>query len=128
MIHKFDPLIYPRKIWITYDATAKELNEMFPDGDGEGKRFTDNDLESSYAITYSVGVKEPECQGGYLLRFESKGVMTSWNLAHESIHAATGIFRDIGASADVDNDEPFTYLVSWIVKCCEQVKAEGETK
>ena len=128
MIYKFDPLIYPRKIWITYDATAKELNEMFPNGDGTGRIFTDNDLESSYGVTYSVGTVEPECQGGYLLRFESKDVMTSWNLVHESIHAASGIFRYIGASVDADNDESFTYLVSWIVKCCEQVKVEGETK
>lgn len=125
-IHQFDPLIYPRKIWITYDATAKELNEMFPDGDGEGKRFTDNDFESSYAITYSVGVKEPESQGGFLLRFQDKESMTPWNIAHECIHAAAGIFRYIGASVNVDDDETFAYLVSWMCKCCEKTKEEQQ--
>lgn len=122
MIYKFDPLIYPRMIWITYDATSKELNEEFPNGDGTGKMFTDNDLESSYATTYSVGTIKPESQGGFLLRFESKESMTSWIIAHECIHAATGIFSYIGADVNVDNEEPFAYLVSWIIKCCERVK------
>ena len=27
MIHEFDPIIYPRKLWITYDATPDELKE-----------------------------------------------------------------------------------------------------
>ena len=50
--------------------------------------------------------------------------MTSYNIVHECIHAATGIFSYIGASVDVDNDEPFAYLVSWLVKCCEKLKEE----
>ena len=44
------------------------------------------------------------------------------DIVHESIHAANGIFSYIGAEADVNNDEPFVYLVSWIVKCCERTK------
>lgn len=122
MIQVFDPVIYPRKIWITYDANAKELNEMFPDGDGAGKVFAEDDLKDSYGATYSVGVVKPERQGGFLLRFPNKETMTTCNVAHECVHAATGIFRYIGAAVDVDNDEPFTYLVSWMVKCCEIVK------
>lgn len=122
MIHEFNSVIYPRKIWITYDATAKELNEMFPEGDGSGKVFTDDDLKDSYGAEYSVGVVKPERQGGYLLRFPNKETMTPWNIVHESIHAANGIFSYIGAEVDVNNDEPFVYLVSWIVKCCERTK------
>ena len=29
MIHEFDPVIYPRKLWVTYDATTEELNAKF---------------------------------------------------------------------------------------------------
>ena len=126
MIYEFDPLIYPRKIWITYDATAKELNEMFPEGDGTGKVFSDDDLKDSYGAEYSVGIIKPERQGGFLLRFPNKETMISCNIVHECIHAATGIFRYIGASVDVDNDEPFVYLVSWLVKCCEKLKEEQQ--
>ena len=126
MIHEFDPVIYPRRIWITYDATAKELNEKFPEGDCSGKVFLDDDLKDSYGAEYSVGVVEPERKGGFLLRFPNKETMTPCNITHECIHAATGIFKYIGASVDTDNDEPFTYLVSWIVKCCETVKEKGE--
>lgn len=43
MIYTFNPVIYPRKVWMTYDATSEELNEMFPTGDANENRFNDED-------------------------------------------------------------------------------------
>lgn len=37
-------------------------------------------------------------------------------IAHECVHAANMIFEHVGAKIDLDNDEPYAYLVGWLVK------------
>ena len=115
MIHTFDPVIYPRKLWVTYDATPEELNEMFPTGDINGEPFKKE--EGYYGITYRTMDKNDK--GGVLIRFaDNKEAMSSWNITHEAIHAAGYICDYVGIGADWDNDEAFAYLTTWIVKCC----------
>lgn len=124
MIHEFDPVIYPRKVWITYDATPEELNEIFPSGDTNGNKFKDE--VGYYGITDRV-CRGADNKGGVLIRFANKKeAMTSWNIAHEAIHAAGFICHYVGIVADFANDEAFTYLASWIVKCCEKAKEEQQ--
>lgn len=124
MIHEFDPVIYPRKLWITYDATADELNEAFPSGDINGKRFEDE--EGYFGITYRTKKGDTQ-KGGVLIRFaDNNEAMTSYNMVHEAIHAAGYICRYVGIEADWDNDEAFTYLATWIVKCCESIKEKED--
>lgn len=117
-IYEFDPVIYPRKLWITYEATNEELNKMFPYGDSDGRRFEDE--KQYYGITYKTADKENK--GGVLIRFESKDAMTPWNITHEVIHAAGFICKYVGIEPDFENDEAFTYLATWIAKCCCKVK------
>lgn len=123
MIHEFDPVIYPRKIWITYDATPDELNDYFPTGDYLDNKFKE---ENGYeGITYRTADRNNK--GGVLIRFaDNNEAMESWNMLHEAIHAAGIICQYVGIQADFDNDEAFTYLATWIMKCCERVKKEGE--
>lgn len=119
MIHEFDLVIYPRKLWITYDATPEELNEKFPSGDYFGNRFKDE--EGYYGITYRTADKDNK--GGVLIRFDGKeDSMSPSSMIHEAIHAAGHICKYVGIVADFDNDEAFAYLAGFIVKCCEEVK------
>ena len=121
MIHEFDPVIYPRKVWITHNATVKELNEMFPSGDLYGNKFKEE--EGYFGITYRTQRGDTK-KGGVLIRFaDNKEAMASWNMVHEANHAAAHICDYVGIKADWDNDEAFVYLATWIMKCCEKVKA-----
>jgi hypothetical protein len=123
MIHEFDPVIYPRKLWVTYDATSDELNEYFPTGDINDNKFKDE--TGYYGITYRTQNKDKK--GGVLIRFaDNKESMQSWNMIHEAMHAAGHICDYVGIQADWDNDEAFVYLTTWIVKCCEKVKIHNE--
>lgn len=120
MIHEFNPVIYPRKLWITYNATADELNEYFPTGDYLGNKFKEEN--GYYGITYRTERGSTK-MGGVLIRFaDNNEAMESWNVLHEAIHAAGIICQYVGIQADFENDEAFTYLATWIMKCCEQVK------
>lgn len=124
MIHEFDLYIYPRKLWITYDATPEELNKEFPRGDTNGHLFK-NVPDFSYAVTDVTG--NVDDKGGVLIRFHDRDAMNMENILHESIHAANFVFDYIGATHDVNNDEPYAYLVSYIAKCC-RIARDNEVK
>lgn len=111
VLHEFDPLIYPRKLWVTIGT------DKFPDVFDE---VCDWD-ESAYAITSNVHDKVND-RGGILIRFQNKSAMTADVITHEATHAAMEIFDYIGAQIDLKNQEVFSYLCGWIAKCIAQVK------
>lgn len=113
-VYQFDPQIYPRKLWVAVEVPTEELNEKFVD---EIK-----DMDDSYdAETLPIQQKEP-LLGGVLVRFENLKSMRSDNIAHEATHAALEIFDYVDARIQYDNQEPFAYLVGWVVKCIDEVK------
>ena len=115
-IYQFDPQIYPRNLWVSVGASVEELQEKF------GKEDIKEDLDDSYyAETYPVQQKET-LLGGVLIRFQDLKAMTPENMAHEATHAALEIFDCCDCRIDVENQEPFAYLVGWIVKCIEEVR------
>lgn len=119
MIHEFDTIIYPCKIWITYDATVEEIADEFPRGDGNGKVFRSVESYNAYAITDFL--QNEDRKYGVLIRFDGKDAMTISNITHESVHAAQHVFNFIGADANDNSGEPFAYLTSFAAKCCEEV-------
>lgn len=113
-VYQFDPQIYPRKLWVAVGVPTEELNEKFVD---EIK-----DMDDSYdAETLPIQQKEP-LLGGVLVRFENLKSMRPDNIAHEATHAALEISDYVDARIQYDNQEPFAYLVGWVVKCIDEVK------
>ena len=115
MVYQFDPQIYPRILWVATGASTEELQERF------GKESIKDMSDSSYAETDCVQQKEP-LLGGVLVRFEDLKAMTPEIMAHEATHAALAIFDYCGCRIEIENQEPFAYLVGWIVKCIEEVR------
>lgn len=113
-IYQFDPQIYPRKLWVSVGTSTEELNEKFVE---EIKDIDD----SADAETWPVQQKEP-LLGGVLIRFSDLKDMRPDNIAHEATHAALEIFDYVEARIQYDNQEPFAYLVGWVVKCIDEVK------
>lgn len=37
-------------------------------------------------------------------------------IAHESVHVANYLYDIVGAEVDIRNDEPYAYLIGWIVE------------
>lgn len=112
-IFEYDPAIYPRKLWVSVGASTKELNEVF-------EKMGDMD-DSAIATVYSVCRTENKI-GGVLIRFNNRMDMTPSVIAHESVHAAMGIYSYVGAEVDLDNQEPFAYLVGWVADCAWKAK------
>lgn len=95
-------------------ASVEELQEKF---ECEIKELD----ETCYADTWVVRQKEP-LLGGVLIRFPDLKAMTPENMAHEATHAAIEIFNYCDCRIDVENQEPFAYIVGWIAKCCDEVR------
>ena len=109
-IHEFDPVIYPRKLWVA--VSTYTFSDRF-----EGVSEWDDTAD---AIVDCVRDKLRNL-GGILVRFESKNA-TIANIAHESSHIAMNIFDYIGAKVDLANQETFSYLVGWVADCINQVR------
>jgi len=110
-IHEFNPLIYPRRLWVTISK------DTFTDRFDNVSEWDDE----CYAMVDCVHDKQRNL-GGVLVRFENRKAINVETISHESSHIAMEIFGFIGAKVDLSNQEPFSYLVGWIADCINQVK------
>lgn len=116
-IHQFDPVIYPRKIWI---AVGTESVPSLDVGEFD---------ENANAMVDSAYDKENNL-GGFLIRFKDLSQMNFKNITHESIHAAMNILDYCEITVNPIYQEPLCYLAGWIAQCCGEVKEfeSGELK
>lgn len=119
-IHQFNPEIYPRKIWVVKGGSLKQIIEMFVQTDG--KELDLSDVGKYDAITCNVMMREKPHSFGELIWYTRISKMNTDTIAHESVHAAMDIFDDVHCDVDVNNQEPFAYLVGWIADCIDQVR------
>lgn len=120
-VHKFDPVIFPRKVWIAKGGVKKDIADLFCDMDGDPYWLSKRVLEHSYAITDDVIESSTEDYGVLVWLHEPK-MITTGTIAHEADHVANLIFKAIGATVDVQNDETHAYLVGFVANCIERVK------
>jgi hypothetical protein len=119
-IHRFDPELYPFKLWVTITNNGDALAERFIDLDRRGKsEIHPNDLVNAEAITYYVQERETGMKG-VLVSYTEKKYMSVKNIAHEATHVARKVWDHVGE--DVTGEEADAYLVGWIAKCIDEVK------
>ena len=121
-IHEFDPVIYPRKLWIVVTDSERILRDNF-EYEGDIKDV----LETSDAFVFGCQNKE-SLKKGVCLCFLKKSLISTKYIAHESVHVASQIFFDCNMTMGFNDgkDEHFAYLVGWIAECCEKVKLNKE--
>lgn len=116
-IHEFDPIIYPRKLWVAVNPKKEQLYDAFDDLD------YDEVLSERWNATaiYLVREKQLGFLGG-LIVFKNKREITIENITHEATHIAMDMFTDLGIEFNGASQEAFAYFVGWVASCCEQVK------
>lgn len=117
-IYEFHPQIYPRRLWVAVGGTFKDIKSLFTTMNEEELEYVENCL----ATTYMVQTKSNEHYFGHLIWFPSAKDMTAKNITHEAFHASMDLFGMIGCKMHYDNQEPFAYLVGWVVDCIDKVK------
>lgn len=119
-IYEFDPVIYPRKLWVAKGGEAKDLIDVFSDRCEKDLQL--DDVENLYgAISYTV-IRKSDGMFGELVWFPTIKHLTVKNIGHESSHVAVNIAHDMNIRIDYENDEPFAYLIGWLCDCIDKVR------
>jgi hypothetical protein len=64
-IHKFDPAIYPYKLWVLVDNSTNLITEKFDEYDGKPIVFNPGDVDHCAAFAMPVMEKENQAIWGY---------------------------------------------------------------
>ena len=117
-MHEFDPIIYPRKLWVVVTESEEFIHDNFDieyDIEGFSNKFD--------AIVFPAQIKEGNYLG-VIVAFRSKSEMSVKNIAHESVHISSVIFNDCNMTMGFDGgkDEHFAYLTGWAADCINSIK------
>lgn len=111
IVYEFDPVIYPRLLWVGIGVDEEFYNQHF-EGDNGGKlNFQSNG--GYYGVTFDEIVNKETLLKGDLVVFQSKNDMRMGVIAHEASHVVDGIENAIGME---HGDEPSAYLYGRVCK------------
>jgi hypothetical protein len=119
LIHQFDPVIYPFKLWVTCTDKYHTLNERFYHA--HNREDLNKDVFDTHEATCFM-VKERVDNGkfGCLVAFTEREYFNIKNIAHEASHVVDFLFTHI--SEDNPGDEAKAYFMGWVVDCMNQVR------
>lgn len=117
-VDRYDPIIYPRKLWVTGDVIG--LNKIF--------KFNKLDNTKEECISaYDEGE-----YGALVIIMDSS--IEAGGEAHEAVHVADYIFDELGmyTQSFADHNEQYAYLVGWVAGCISKtlvnIKREYDTR
>lgn len=119
IIHQFDPVIYPIKLWVSVTTDLKALSDRFCNADTK-KDIDVFFIDRHEAACYYVQQKEKPTNYGILIATTSKYYLTTKLIAHEATHGADFMWQHMGERET--GDEANAYLTGWIADCIEAVK------
>ena len=102
MIKRYDPIIYPRKLWVAVNPTYKEIGDNFIQEDNclSEEQF-DELLDNSNAVTVnSIMHRRSKCKGHLVIIFD------------ETI----GMMTELGEEPKGDLEQN-AYLLGWVAEC-----------
>ena len=119
-IHEFDPLIYPRRLWVVTNANKRGLLESFDFKNAEG---LDLALKNNSAVT-ALATNKSSGYIGVIVFTTSKKYLKGSTIAHEAVHFADAVFEELSMTSQYfrDGNEPYAYLVGWAAKCINEAR------
>lgn len=118
LIHQFDPVIYPFKLWVCITDNLSAISERFNEYPS-GNEFEVTNTEKMLAFTQNVQQKSDGLVGSIIVFKKKKDCITRL-IAHESTHAARMLWDHVGERES--GMEADAYLVGWIADCIEKVR------
>ena len=126
MINAYN-IFYPIKIYIGIGETTEQFDETSitaTSSDFIQENIRKRDELSGFTAMVNIHNEEEHLDTGVyihihkdILEPESIDLYNS-TIVHEAYHACNIIYKHIEATPDVDNDEPFAYLLSYVYRCC----------
>ena len=117
ILDKYDPVIYPRILYVCKNCTLKDLQDRFTTR--SGTEISDKWDPSSETFTFYAIDKKPKDWVILVCIGYKSDSMADYicDICHEAEHVKQSIFEDIGLPTTVDSQEADAYLVGWAAKC-----------
>lgn len=121
-VDEYDPVIYPRKLWVTQEVEGLDRIFIFCKNDGREeavngyKSVIEND--SGVLLTGPV-IKKSTNELGVIVIIMKPEELNPGDEAHEAVHVADYIFEQLGMYAQdfSASNEQYAYLVGWAAGC-----------
>lgn len=118
-VYQFDPMIYPRFLWVVTGGDYSDMKKWFLDYSGE--EIEELNIENMGGMTDCVTFRQNLCLGILIWFPDIRLAKANW-ITHESVHGTLELFDQLGLRVDFRNQEPVAYLAGWIAECIELVK------
>lgn len=117
ILDKYNPVIYPRILYVCKNCTLKDLQDRFTTR--SGTEISDKCDPSSETFTlYAIDKKTKEWVILVCIGYKCDSMADYiCDICHEAEHVKQSIFEDIGLPTTVDSQEADAYLVGWAAKC-----------
>lgn len=117
MIDKYDPVIYPRLLYVCKNCTLKDLRDRFTTR--KGLEISDEQDPSSETFTfYAIDKKTKDWVILVCIGYKSDSMEDYISdICHEAEHVKQSIFEDIALPTTTYTQEADAYLVGWAAKC-----------
>lgn len=116
-IDTYDPVIYPRLLFVCKNATLNDLRKRFVCRDGDELDDEWDPVEG----TFTLYVKDRTTDlYGVLINLADWALKSDKlinNITHEAEHAKISIFEDCHLDTDSKSQEADAYLIGWIAQC-----------
>ena len=118
IIHQFDPVIYPFKLWVSITNDLRSVGERFLEYPSETPY--DTSIPDIVDCFISQVIEKETRLFGFLAVFRSVKNCTVGTISHEAIHVSDRLWKHIGENKK--GSEANAYLVEWISNCIDKVK------
>lgn len=129
-VDRYDPIIYPRKLWVTGDVIG--LNKIFKFNKLDNTKVEEYNTTKDGWLTCPVTHKATGEYGALVIIMDSS--IEAGGEAHEAVHVADYIFDELGmyTQSFANHNEQYAYLVGWVAGCISKtlvnIKREYDTR
>lgn len=113
MIEEFFLDIYNRTFILCFDMPKEEVDARLSARLGVP---VDLDISNADGVTDKIVGQDVTAIIIYIASRDVNDIKNLGTMVHETVHAANYVFEICGIELDRDNDEPHSYLVSWIFR------------
>lgn len=118
LVDKYDFTIYPCKLWVCTDFKEFKRRFRYENSNKEIEALSDDCLAVTYSLLEEKRTKDLGLAVVVLPNLKNLGGSKIVEvISHEASHVATRMFEWLGIHLDVNNDEPYAYLIGYISSC-----------
>lgn len=112
--YEFDPVIYPRFLWVHIGQDLPEVVKL-----GFDSELVYGDPRKYCGVTYCDVIRKGDRKIGMLMSFPKRKYMTMDTICHEAMHVVDDIEMACGIK---HGGEPSAFLMGWVSACVNKAR------